>query len=163
MPPSQNGSLSLDKDVEQVLQTALDLNSRTSPQKASQDLCGSSEIEDHLAELLQIHDAEEKAPPRAKQHRARVSDRCCDKENRIRRKGTGFVHLASLPDAAADRRVSIADDHGDNANNIRRKGTGFVHLPKVNMRHARINDHHGDNENSLQRKGTGFVHLRSQS
>lgn len=189
--PTLSGSLSTeannqDKDkttgseLEQVLETALSLNTTSSAcGETKEKVCFSdSDMEAHLQRLLDFDDDVQAAEKSDKIHcrkgtgflhlkaerSVNINDERGDNENGIQRKGTGFVHLDS-PAKIGKRRVKITDHHGDNENSLHRKGTGFVHLSGSSKqsceRRARISDAHGDNESSLHRKGTGFVHLNS--
>jgi len=114
------------------------------------------------------------------EHHVHIQDSHKDNENKISRKGTGFVHVGELPpsddeDEEEEERphhVQIKDSHGDCENKISRKGTGFVHIGELppsdeededeedsKPQHVQIKDTHGDNENKITRKGTGFVHV----
>jgi hypothetical protein len=103
------------------------------------------------------------APEKSKGRRrsAQILDSHGDNENKIMRKGTGFVYVVPTD----QQRARIDDPHGDNENSIVRKGTGFIHLSdsleKPHGKRVRIDDHHGDNENKLVRVATGFVNLSS--
>jgi hypothetical protein len=152
-----------DSEIEDVLETALALDSKSGGHTPAQKLCGSLDIEAHLEELLNdIQNVKDISLPekRQKEQHARVSDHHGNNENNIHRKGIGFVQPST-------RRAKVVDHRGDNENKLHRKGTGFVHLSSLskaaNERHTNINDHHGDNENNIRRKGTGFVHLSSFS
>lgn len=162
-------------EVEDVLVTALALSGEPSERKASKELRSSKEIEAHLAKLEDLCDDGDKCSHRtekcctrrrkSKGRRASIDDPHGDNENKLLRKGTGFVHLSSSGDEPSKLRARIADEHGDNENGLLRKGTGFV-FPSVSRekcadRRPRILDDHGDNENQIRRKGTGFVHLSS--
>lgn len=154
------GGHGLDSEVEQVLATALALNDdKVVAQSAAQDQSsfGSNDMEAHLQELLDLPEVH-----RVKDRRARISANCVDKENKINRKGTGFVHIEASSEKAKGRRARIIDAHGDNENKLHRKGTGFIDLRDASQKHrVRISDNHSDNENRILRKGTGFVHLSS--
>jgi len=90
--------------------------------------------------------------------RAQIMDMHGDNENKISRKGTGYLYVAPN-----EQRAWINDPHGDNENCIFRKGTGFIHLrdasEKPQGKRVRIDDPHGDNENKLVREATGYVNL----
>jgi hypothetical protein len=102
------------------------------------------------------------APEKSKGRRrsAQIMDSHGDNENKIMRKGTGFVYVVPT-----DQRARIDDPHGDNENSIVRKGTGFIHLSdsleKPQGKRVRIDDQHGDNENKIVRVATGYVNLSS--
>jgi len=140
----------------------------------------------HMGELPVSSDEEEDDDERGGQkqaptdHHAQIQDAHGDNENKIVRKGTGFVHASELPasddedEEEDNHHVQITDSHGDNENKICRKGTGFVHMgelpvssdeeeedeePARDGKHASITDSHGDNENKICRKGTGFVNV----
>jgi len=58
-------------------------------------------------------------------------------ENKIARKGTGFVHVGELPPSDDEdeeeeaHHVKIQDSQGHTENKIARKGTGFVHAGEL--------------------------------
>jgi len=109
-------------------------------------------------------------------------------ENKLSRKGTGFVHLGELPltddededeeeeqeeaSPPAKKGVGFGDSshEGGSAKTISRQQTAFSKdTTTCTLRtrrqddddddhHVQIKDSHGDNENKLSRKGTGFVH-----
>lgn len=163
----KNRASGSNNDVEQVLESALAVDACAGVSKAPQEPCrNSDEIEAHLEALLAGFQCDSRsASPEKKDRRARVSDSHGDNENRIRRKGTGFVHLDPA-EQSTGRRAKIDDEHGDNENRICRKGTGYLHLSssmsEANIaRHARIHDDNPEKESKLRRKGTGFVHVRA--
>jgi hypothetical protein len=153
-------------EIEQVLVTALTLNRSPGPHAAPQFNDNCTEMEAHLAKLLEF--AEERAevsPKKKKVHgskrQVRIQDQHGDNENGICRKGTGFVHLQASAEAVKSRRVIIADTHGDNENGIFRKGTGFVNLNSLRKEQPSVwfPDITGGNANNIERKGTGYVFL----
>lgn len=118
-----------------------------------------------------------------------IDDTRGDNENKLVRKGTGFVRADELPqndqeelarlrctgfsqlgDLQKLARVKIVDNHGDNQNKLIRKGTGFVRPDSLavdvdagegNLDHVRFAGVSGNMESNgkaLIRKGTPFVH-----
>lgn len=162
---TQKQNAKSDFELEDLLVTAL--NGKPAVHKAPLEPSRSIENEAHFEQLMNLLDGKENKSswPSKKGRRASVSDSHGDNENKILRKGTGFVHLSSASEKAPGRQARILDDRGDNEKGKLRKGTGFVHLSSLleKERHAQINDLHGDNENGILRKGTGFIHLPEEA
>jgi len=123
---------------------------------------------------------DEKEQP--KHAHACINDRHGDNENKIVRKGTGFVHIGELPmtddedededeGAQKPQHVAIKETEGHKENKIARKGTGFVHVGElppsdeeddeepVKKEHVKVQEAEAHKENKICRKGTGFVHV----
>jgi serine/threonine protein kinase len=115
-----------------------------------------------------------------------INDKHGDNENKIARKGTGFVHIGELPpsddeDEDEDEgppkaaHVEIKEEAGHTENKIARKGTGFVHVGElppsddededeepVKKAHVHMEEEEDaqlKTPNKMARKGTGFVHV----